>query len=76
MQRVDTSQFRDPSSTGQGSNVVHPPQDQLTVDSIGIMESSCSGITELLPANAKAMRGQKSCFMERAIFTKAGYSML
>lgn len=58
MQRVDPGQFRDPSSARQGSNMVHPPQYKLTVDGIGVMESPCSCITELLPADVKEMYGQ------------------
>lgn len=53
MQGVDTGQFRHPSSAGQGSNVVHPPQDQLTIDGVGVMECPCSCITKLLPTNGK-----------------------
>lgn len=53
MQGVDTGEFGDPSSAGQGSNVVHPPQDQLTIDGVGVMEGPCSCVTKLLPANGK-----------------------
>lgn len=53
MQGVDSGQFRHPSSAGQGSNVVHPPQDQLTIDGVGVMECPCSCITKLLPTNGK-----------------------
>lgn len=61
VQRVDTSQFRDASSAGQGSDVVDPPQDQLTVDSIGIVEGPCCSVAKLLSANGKVMVSKNSC---------------
>lgn len=53
VERVDTSQFKHPSCARQRSNVVHPPQDQLAIDGVWIMECPCSCITHLLPANGK-----------------------
>lgn len=53
VQGVDTGQFRYPSSTGQGSNVVHAPQDQLTIDGVRVMECPGSCITKLLPTKRK-----------------------
>lgn len=53
VQGVDPSQFRYSSSAGQGSNVVHSPQDQLTVDGVRVMECPCSCITKLLPTKGK-----------------------
>lgn len=52
VQRVDAGQFRDPSSAGQGSDVVHSPQNQLTVNGVWVVESPCSCITKLLPVGA------------------------
>lgn len=53
MQGVDTGQFRHPPSAGQGSDVVHPPQDQLAVYGIGVVECPCSRIAKLLSTRGK-----------------------
>lgn len=74
MQRVDTSQFRNPSSAGEGSNVIHPPQDQLTVDGVGVMKGPCSCITKLLPANAKVTQGQNSSMAFSFLFLSLSYT--
>ena len=52
MQGVDARQLRDAAGAGQGSNVVHPPEDQLTVDGVGVVESPCGCIAKLLPENS------------------------
>lgn len=69
MQRVDTGQFRDPSGPGQGSNVVHPPQDQFTIDGVGVMKGPCCCITKLLPANGKVTHHEKLERPKRQLLT-------
>ncbi len=63
VQRVDAGQFRDPSSAGQGTNVVHPPQDQLTIDGVGVMEGPGSCVTKLLSAIGEVLHYLKLHFI-------------
>lgn len=64
VQRVDTGQFRDPTSAGQGSDVVHSPQNQLTINGVWVVESPCSCITKLLPVSADVEIDLKSYLKE------------
>lgn len=64
MQRVDAGQFRHAPSAGQGADVVHPPQDQLAVYGIGVVEGPCSRIAKLLST------GGKICSLDAALFKK------
>lgn len=50
VQRVDPGQLGDAPGAGQGSDVVHPPQDQLAVDGVGVVEGPGGRVTEPLPA--------------------------
>lgn len=68
MKRVDTSQFRDSSSAGQGSNVVDSPQNQLTVNGVGVMEGPCSCITKLLPVDVKVAHDHVTFQKQTAVF--------
>lgn len=45
VQGVDPGQFRDPPGAGQRADVIHPPQDQFTVNGVGVVEGPCGCVT-------------------------------
>ena len=52
VQGVDARQLGDAARAGQRADVVHPPEDQLAVDGVGVVERPRGRVAKLLPEDA------------------------